>query len=184
MIVTKTLHPQYIFFQAISQKIKRTLTFMWENYFYTPWFSLLTYLLGLFGADVFFWSRKVMPRIYKSKYVHIRYFKSYVVKCWAFLNVWSKINLDLWISFKLNFMTFAFSIQSVKYGILLPKLFWPTVRKKCSSDLEFFFEIRCWRSRICKMFEITRTIYSNIERSEQFLVTECFFNLFLQVSHF
>ena len=32
------------------------------------------------------------------------------------------------------------------------------------------------------MFEITWTIYSNSERSEQFLVTECFFNLFLEVS--
>ena len=31
-----------------------------------------------------------------------------------------------------------------------------------------------WRPRICKIFEITRTIYSNSERSEQFLVTECF----------
>ena len=30
---------------------------------------------------------------------------------------------------------------------------------------------------------ITRTICSNSERSEQFLVTECFFNLFLEVSH-
>jgi hypothetical protein len=28
-----------------------------------------------------------------------------------------------------------------------------------------------------KKFEITRTISSNSERSEQFLVTECFFNL-------
>jgi hypothetical protein len=28
------------------------------------------------------------------------------------------------------------------------------------------------------MFEITRTIYSNCERPEQFLVTECFFNLY------
>ena len=44
-------------------------------------------------------------------------------------------------------------------------------------------EIRGWRPRGCKMFEITRTIYSNSERSEQFLVTECFFNLFLEVSH-
>ena len=34
--------------------------------------------------------------------------------------------------------------------------------------------------RICKIFEITRTIYSNTERSEQFWVTECFFNLFLE----
>ena len=37
------------------------------------------------------------------------------------------------------------------------------------------FEIRGWRPRICKIFEITWTIYSNSERSEQFLVTECFF---------
>ena len=61
-------------------------------------------------------------------------------------------------------------------GILLLKLYRPTVRKNCSSD-------RGWRPRIFKIFEITRTIYSNSERSEQFLVTECFFNLFLEVSH-
>jgi hypothetical protein len=29
---------------------------------------------------------------------------------------------------------------------------------------------------------VARTIYSNSERSEQFFVTECFFNLFLEVS--
>ena len=55
---------------------------------------------------------------------------------------------------------------STENGILLPKLFWPNVRKNCSIDLE--------------NFEINRTIYSNSERSEQFLVTEC---LFLKVSH-
>ena len=60
--------------------------------------------------------------------------------------------------------------------ILLPKLFWPTVRKNCSSDRELLkFE--------AENFEITRTINSNSERSEQCLVTECFFNLFLEVSH-
>jgi hypothetical protein len=58
-------------------------------------------------------------------------------------------------------------------GWWLPKLFWPTVRKSCSSYRE---KIWGWRPRICKFFEITRTIYSNNERSEQFLVTECFFN--------
>ena len=36
--------------------------------------------------------------------------------------------------------------------------------------------------RISKVFSITRTIHSNSERSEQFVVTECFFNLFLEVS--
>ena len=32
-------------------------------------------------------------------------------------------------------------------------------------------------------FEITRTFFSNSEMSEQLLVTEYFFNLFLEVSH-
>ena len=53
-----------------------------------------------------------------------------------------------------------------KTGILLPKLFWPTVRKNCSSDRE-----KLWNSRLktknMKNFEITRTIYSNSESSEQ-----------------
>ena len=44
----------------------------------------------------------------------------------------------------------------LKNGILLPKLFWPTVRKNCSSDRKRTFEIRGWRPRICKNFEITK----------------------------
>ena len=44
------------------------------------------------------------------------------------------------------------------------------------------FEIQGWRPKICKNFEIARTIYSNSESSEKILVTECFFNLFLEVS--
>ena len=48
--------------------------------------------------------------------------------------------------------------------------------------IEKTFEIRGWRPRIFKNFEIAWTIYSNSERSEQFLVTECFFNLFLEIS--
>ena len=55
--------------------------------------------------------------------------------------------------------------------------------KKMFYQLRKTFEIRGWRRRICKIFEITRTIYSNIERPEQFLVTECFFYLLLEVSH-
>ena len=53
-------------------------------------------------------------------------------------------------------------------GILLPKLFGPTVRKNCSSD----------REKLLK-FEAEGT---NSEWSENLLVTECFFNLFLEVS--
>ena len=64
-----------------------------------------------------------------------------------------------------------FSLASMhKYGILLPKLFWPTVRKKCSKDRENF--CNSWLK--AQNFEITRTIYSNSERSEKSLVTEWF----------
>ena len=67
----------------------------------------------------------------------------------------------------------------------LPKMKWYFVtkivltycEKNCSSDREIWG----WRPRICKNFEITWTIYSNSERSEQFLVTDDFFNLFLEV---
>ena len=57
-----------------------------------------------------------------------------------------------------------------KIGILLPKLFWPTVRKKCSSDQEKLFKFDAEGRFFKKFFEITRTIYSNSERSEQWLV--------------
>ena len=58
-------------------------------------------------------------------------------------------------------------------GILLPKLSRPTVRKIVLVIEKNFF---------CKFFEITWRIYSNSERSDKFLVIECFFNLFLEFS--
>ena len=55
------------------------------------------------------------------------------------------------------------------------------------SDLSYcekkmFYWLRNLLKKFAK-FEITRTTYSSNERSEQFLVIECFFNLFLDVSH-
>ena len=90
----------------------------------------------------------------------------------------SSIGLNLCIQRRIHiFLPFTSSV-------LLSKLFWPNLRKKCFSDREKL-EIRRWRLRFCKIFGITRTIYSYSERSEQFFVTECFFNscLFLKVSH-
>ena len=60
------------------------------------------------------------------------------------------------------------------FGILFPKLIWPTVRKNCS---EKTFEIWVWRSR---NFEIT--FYSNSERSKQFLKQSALINLFSEGS--
>ena len=54
--------------------------------------------------------------------------------------------------------------QQVKKVFCYQKLFWPfTVWKFSPFSLEFQ-----------KFFSITRTIFSHSERSEQFLLTECF----------
>ena len=42
-------------------------------------------------------------------------------------------------------------IGAWKYGILLPKLFWPTVRKNCSSDREKLLKFEA-ESRECAKF--------------------------------
>ena len=73
------------------------------------------------------------------------------------------------------------NLISRKHGISLSKLFWPTMKKNWSSDEEKLLNSR-QKAENLQIFEITRAIYSNSERSEQFLVTQCFFNLFLKVS--
>ena len=55
---------------------------------------------------------------------------------------------------------------------MLPKLFWPTVRKNCSSDREKLLKFMAEGREFPKIFEITWKIYSKSERSEQFLVLQ------------
>ena len=80
----------------------------------------------------------------------------------------------IWFNFVGMNVEFFFQCQKALHkdvfwnGILLPKLFWPTVRKKCSSDRGKTFEIRGWRPIICKNFEITSAIHWNSESSEEF----------------
>jgi hypothetical protein len=70
-----------------------------------------------------------------------------------------------------------------KNGILLPQLFQYTVRKKCSIHQEKLLKFEAESREFAKkMRSLTYIICSNSERSEQFLVTECFFNSFLEVS--
>ena len=78
---------------------------------------------------------------------------------------WDKVFCKRWVCkffCQLDNRTMVFCYQN--YSDLL----W----EKIVLVIEENFEIRGWRPRICKLFEITRTIYSNSERSEQFLVTE------------
>ena len=93
------------------------------------------------------------------------------------------------LKFASLFILFCLSkvkIDSVWLEMLFCYQIWPTVRKNCSGDQEKLlkFVVGCREfARICKKFQIARTIYSHSERSEQFLVTEYFFNLFLEVYH-
>ena len=48
--------------------------------------------------------------------------------------------------------------------------------QNCSSDREKLLKFEAEGQEFGKILEITRTIYSNSETSEQFLVTECFIN--------
>ena len=71
--------------------------------------------------------------------------------------------------------------RSKKNGYFVTKIVLSYCEKKMFYWSRKTFVIQGWRPRICKIFEITRTIYSISESSEQFLVTECFFNLFLEI---
>ena len=65
-------------------------------------------------------------------------------------------------------------------GILLPTLFWPTVRKNCSSDRENVLKFEAEGREFAKFLRSLEQFFQtvNCERSEQFLVTtQCFFNL-------
>ena len=65
------------------------------------------------------------------------------------------------------------NLQTVPFS-LFPKLFWPTERKNCSSNREKNLKFEAEGQEICKIFDITSTICSNSERSEQSLKQNAF----------
>ena len=100
----------------------------------------------------------------------------------------TKLVIVFWINWWWNILIWQITTCNTSSGqkwkwYFVTKIVLTYCEKNCSSNWDFLFEIRGWRLRICKHFEITKTIFSNSERSEHFLVTECFFNLFLEVSH-
>ena len=75
--------------------------------------------------------------------------------------------------------------EIVSFRLKLYQWFWLKLLKQwyfVSKIVLVIEKNRSSRPRICNL-QVTRTIYSISERSEQFLTTECFFNLFLEVSH-
>ena len=98
-------------------------------------------------------------------------------------NNWTILTFPSWIEWK-SFWPHcgALLTKFIDFGTLFPKNVLTYCEKSLFQWSRKTFEIRDSGLRICKKFEITWTIYSNSERSEQFLVTECFFNLFLEIS--
>ena len=64
---------------------------------------------------------------------------------------------------------------SLKNGILLPKLFCPTVRKKCSSDLEKHLRYEAEGREFSNFLRLLDQFIQTVKGHNNFLVTECFF---------
>ena len=92
---------------------------------------------------------------------------------WNQIILWHVKIIPLFPSFWLQARIFFFPHYGNQfcwnYLRLLPKLFWFTMRKNCSSDRVkcLKFEAEGWE--FAKTFEITSTIYFNSERPVQFL---------------
>ena len=131
---------------------------------------------------VILWCEK--PYLYASPYHldSVQYLKIFFLNfsC-MFLN--PNIFFPIWILIVLMYQIWETSRNKLRKH---------SVPKNCSDLSLFEFELfqrsqKFWKFsafslEFQKFFSITRTICLNSERSEQFLVTECFFNLFLEVS--
>ena len=96
---------------------------------------------------------------------------------------WTKKYPRLWnkIVITMNLLLQVCSLCSGKIWYFVTKIVLNYREKKLLHWSKKTFEIRGWKPRTFKNFEVTWRIYSNSKRSEQVLVTECFFNLFLEV---
>jgi hypothetical protein len=102
---------------------------------------------------------------------------------WPFCG-WAHLVKVVYMSSKILKLTVGLcELSQAKKWYFVTKIVLTYCEKKMFKWSRKTCKIWSWRPRIFKIFEIIRTIYSNIKRSEQFLVTECFFNLFLEVSH-
>ena len=83
------------------------------------------------------------------------------------------LETDYWLCLLfINALTFKYNMQLISYnfyflvlriwnGILFPKLFWPSVRKKCSSDREKPSKFKAEGREYGIYYAISKTIYSN-----------------------
>jgi hypothetical protein len=62
-----------------------------------------------------------------------------------------------------NNIIIATSFKSIRNGILLSKLFWPTVRKKCSSDWEIILKVQAEGREFAKILRSLEQIVQTVK---------------------
>ena len=65
-------------------------------------------------------------------------------------------------------MPFKIGIQGITIGILLPKLFWPTVRKKCSSDREKLLKFKADGREFAKILRSLKQFIQTVKGQNNF----------------
>ena len=103
-----------------------------------------------------------------------------VVNFWVFLFALFGINTDSFLSF----LFCSLQKKGIKKWYFVSKIVLTFCEKKL---FWWLIKVWGWRPKICKHFEITRTIYLNSERSVQFLKLNVFFTcswMFLKPNKF
>ena len=88
--------------------------------------------------------------------------------------------LDIF-SFYIAITTSSCIKHSSRNGILLPKLFWPTVRKNCLVIVKKKLKLEAEGWEFAKILRSPKQFFQTVK--QQFLVTKCFLNLFLEFSY-
>ena len=63
---------------------------------------------------------------------------------------------------------FAHPAKSCENGILLPKFFWPTVRKNCSSDQEKLLKFKAEGSEFAKILRLLEQLIQTVKGQNNF----------------
>ena len=108
---------------------------------------------------------------------------------WYMANVLAKFNFDKRFCGKTDLICDAWQEKIFhifigffkrRNGILLTKLFWPTVRKKCSSDREILLRFETEGREFAKCLRALKHFFK-LWKVRTIFETECFLNLFLEV---
>ena len=78
-------------------------------------------------------------------------------------------NNSTWLRYWLGLYFYQNSVNLKSNGILLPKLFWPTVRKKCSSDREILLKLETEGREFAKILRSLEQFIQTVKGQNNFL---------------